>query len=395
MKHSIKFILGIILFSACAPAVAATQQISPTANNSPANTSISTQTATSTPRPSPTPNYPIYINTPVLNLLALTLDNIAEIRPLQSLTKDGSPPIFKIAASGPRKPPWAFSADLSLMAFVEGHNFSIIGINGNGKPAQSILATGKESWSDGAFLKDNKFLVIGQGNLTIFDLESNSEIKKAELYCCLDKKIFVLPDGERALIPSRTGLDLYNLATLKRIQGYDAPGNSTMVWDVSADGKLLAAAGERNPSVFIFDVERPFVLHTLTIERFVAVNLKFFPDGKQIVLTDELGAYKLMQFWDTETGKKAREIQLTNEMLTVPADYPFRVASIAIHPSGKIFVLAISSNNPLLVFWETGADKPFLILNATSFGVPSFNYATKTDFMEFIDESRLLIIDKI
>lgn len=34
-------------------------------------------------------------------------------------------------------------------------------------------------------------------------------------------------------------------------------------------------------------------------------------------------------------------------------------------------------------------------MDVTSGGISSFNYATKTDVLEFIDESRLLVIDSI
>lgn len=397
MKHLLTLLLvTVTLLSSCTPADTQSTLSSPTLTNSPTVTTTPTQVPTNTPRPTAAPNYPISIQTPISDLQPITKDNAANIQPLSMLTQKGSQPIFKIAASGPRQPPWAFSTDMSYVAFVQPNTVAITDIAGGGKSTQTLNLTGKVyPWSDAAFLKDNKMLVLGQGNLFLFDLTSRSEIKKADLYCCLDKYLFVMPDGKRALVPSRTGLDLYDVEKLERIQGYDAPGNSSMVWDVSPDGKLLATAGERNPIVFVFDVERAVVLHTLTVERFTAVNVKFFPDGKQLVLTDELGLFKLVQFWDMETGRKTREIQLTTEMLSLPADTQFRVASLAIAPSGEFFAMAISSPEPLLVFWETNADEPFAVMNVKSKGIPSFNYATKTDFMEFIDESRLLLIDTI
>ena len=396
MKKTLMLLLvAITLLSACAPATAV-QPTVPAPTSSPTVTITPTQLPTNTPRPTSTPNYPITIQTPISNIQPITKENVVDIRPLFRLMPEGSQSIFKIAGSGPRHPLWVFSADMSHVAFVQPNTVSFTDIAGTGKSIQSLRLTGQtRPWSDGAFLKDNKFLALGQGSLSLFDLASGNELKKTDLYCCLNKKLFLMPDGERALVPSRTGLDLYDLVKLKRIQGYDAPGNSSMVWDASPDGKLLATAGERNPIVFIFDVEKAVVLRTLTVERFPAVNVKFFPDGKQLMLTDELGAFKLVQFWDMETGKKTREIQLTDEMLSLPANTPFRVASVVIHPSGKFFVMAISSSSPLLVFWETNADKPFAVMDMKSKGIPSFNYATKTDFMEFIDESRLLIIDKI
>jgi hypothetical protein len=68
---------------------------------------------------------------------------------------------------------------------------------------------------------------------------------------------------------------------------------------------------------------------------------------------------------------------------------------VAVHPSGEFFVMAISSSKPLLVFWEADADQPFAVMDVASKGISSFNYATKTDVLEFMDESRLLVIDSI
>jgi WD40 repeat protein len=271
---------------------------------------------------------------------------------------------------------------------------TITDIAGTGKSTQTLRLTADRPWSDGAFLKNNQFLVIGQGSLSLFDLSSGRELKKVDLYCCLNKQIYLLPDGERALIPSRTGMDMYDLAKLERIQGYDAPGNSSMVADVSPDGRLLALAGERNKSVFVFDVERAVVQQTLKVERFVAVNVKFLGND-QVMLTDELSDFNLLQVWDMETGKKAREIQLTDEMFGLPAKERFRIASVAVHPSGEFFVMAISSSKPLLVFWAADADQPFAVIDTTEQGIPSFNYATKTDVLEFMDESRLLVVDTL
>jgi hypothetical protein len=391
MKYQLAlFLSAAALLCACAPAATARPAV-------PVPTSSPTAASTRTPRPSPTPDYPISILTPIPNLSPIAGENAPEIQPLFKLAQEGAGPVFRLAAAGPRQPPWIFSPDLNRMAFVQKDNVKVTDISGTGQyPARQLRMTGNDyPWSDAAFLKDNQLLVLGRGTLSLFDLASGDEIEKIELYCCVDKRIQLLPDGERALIPSRTGLDLYSLDNLERIHGFDAPGNSSMVWDVSPDGRLLAAAGERNPSVFIFDVDRAVVLHTLRVERFTAVNVKFFPDGKQLVLTDELGAFKLLQFWDMETGAKSREIELTGEMLGLPADAPIRVASLAVHPSGAFFVMAISSTAPLLVFWETDAGEPFAIVNTESDGIPSFNYSTKTDILKFIDDTRLLVIDTI
>ncbi len=397
MKHALPLLLiAITLLSACAPAATPQPTLPPPTHTATATAVPPTLTPTNTPRPTPTPNYPLPLQTPISVLQPITKDNVTALRPVSKLIVSGLPQssTFQIASAGPRHPLWTFSSDLGRAALVQPGYVAILDVAGTGKSTQTLNLNDDRPWSDGAFLKDNQFLVIGQGSLSLFDLSSGGELKKIDLYCCLNKRVYLLPDGERALIPSRTGMDMYDLAKLERIQGYDAPGNSSMVANVSPDGRLLALAGERNRSVFVFDVERAAVLHTLKVERFVAVNVKFL-GSDQLILTDELSDFNLLQFWDMETGQKAREIQLTDEMFGLPAKERFRVASVAVHPSGEFFVMAISSSKPLLVFWAADADQPFAVIDTTEQGIPSFNYATKTDVLEFMDESRLLVVDTL
>jgi WD40 repeat protein len=397
MKYVLPLLLiAITLLSACAPAATPQPTLPPPTHTATATAIPPTLTPTSTPRPTATPNYPLPLQTPISVLQPITTDNVTALRPVSRLIVSGLPQssTFQIASSGPRHPLWTFSSDQNRTAYIQPGYVALLDVAGTGKSTQTLNLNDDRPWSDGAFLKNNQFLVIGQGSLSLFDLSSGRELKKIDLYCCLDKRVYLLPDGERALAPSRTGMDLYEVEKLKRIQGYDAPGNSSMVADVSLDGSLLALAGERNRSVFVFDVERAVVLHTLKVERFVAVNVKFL-GSDQLILTDELSDFNLLQFWDMETGKKAREIQLTDEMFGLPAKERFRVASVAVHPSGEFFVMAISSSKPLLAFWAADADQPFAVMDVASKGISSFNYATKTDVLEFMDESRLLVIDSI
>ena len=397
MKRALSLLLFVVvLLAACAPAAAPQPTLPPPTETATATAVPPTATPTQTPRPTATPNYPLPIQTPISVLQPITKDNVADLRPVSKLTASGlsQQSAFRISSAGPRHPLWTFSSDLSRAAFVQPDYVAILDAAGTGKSMQTLRLNDDRPWSDAAFLKDNRLLVIGQGSLSLFDLSSGRELKKVDLYCCLDKRIYLLPDGERTLVPSRTGMDLYAVENLKRIQGYDAPGNSSMVADVSPDGKWLALAGERNKSVFIFDVERAVVQSTLKVERFVAVNVKFLGND-QVVLTDELGDFNLLQFWDVTTGKKIREIQLTDEMMGLPAKERFRVESIAVHPSGGFFVMAISSSKPLLVFWAADADQPFAVIDTSRQGIQSFNYATKTDVLEFMDESRLFVVDSL
>jgi len=396
MKHALPLLLFVVvLLSACAPAATSQPTLLP-ADTATTTAIPPSATPTHTPRPTGTPNYPLPIQTPISVLQPITKDNVMSLRPVSQLTASGlsQQATFRISSLGPRHPLWTYSIDLSRAAYIQPSYVAILDVAGTGKSTQTLNLTAERPWSDGAFLKDNKFLVIGQGSLSLFDLSSGQELKQVDLYCCLDKRLYLLPDGERALVPTRTGMDLYTVDKLERIQGYDAPGNSSLVADVSPDGKWLALAGERNKSVFVFDVERAVVQATLKVERFVAVNVKFLGND-QVILTDELGDFSLLQFWDAATGKKIREIQLTDEMMGLPAKERFRVESIAVHPSGGFFVMAISSSKPLLVFWAADADQPFAVIDTTQQGIQSFNYATKTDVLEFMDESRLFVVDSL
>jgi len=396
MKHALPLLLFVVvLLSACAPAATSQPTLLP-ADTATTTAIPPSATPTHTPRPTGTPNYPLPIQTPISVLQPITKDNVMSLRPVSQLTASGlsQQATFRISSLGPRHPLWTYSIDLSRAAYIQPSYVAILDVAGTGKSTQTLNLTAERPWSDGAFLKDNKFLVIGQGSLSLFDLSSGQELKQVDLYCCLDKRLYLLPDGERALVPTRTGMDLYTVDKLERIQGYDAPGNSSLVADVSPDGKWLALAGERSKSVFVFDVERAVVQATLKVERFVAVNVKFLGND-QVILTDELGDFSLLQFWDAATGKKIREIQLTDEMMGLPAKERFRVESIAVHPSGGFFVMAISSSKPLLVFWAADADQPFAVIDTTQQGIQSFNYATKTDVLEFMDESRLFVVDSL
>ncbi len=397
MKRALSLLLFVVvLLAACAPAAAPQPTLPPPTETATATAIPPTATPTHTPRPTATPNYPLPIQTPISVLQPITKDNVADLRPVSKLSASGlsQQSAFRISSAGPRHPLWTFSSDLSRAAYIQPDYVAILDAAGTGKSMQTLRLNDDRPWSDAAFLKDNRLLVIGQGSLSLFDLSSGRELKKVDLYCCLDKRLYLLPDGERALVPSRTGMDLYAVENLKRIQGYDAPGNSSMVADVSPDGKWLALAGERNKSVFVFDVERAVVQSTLKVERFVAVNVKFLGND-QVILTDELGDFNLLQFWDVTTGKKLREVQLTDEMFGLSADEHFRVASVAVHPSGGFFVMAISSSKPLLVFWAADADQPFAVIDTSKHGIQSFNYATKTDVLEFMDESRLFVVDSL
>lgn len=397
MKHALSLLLFVVvLLSACAPAATPQPTLPPPTETATATAVPSTATPTRTPRPTATPNYPLPLQTPIAGLQPITKGNVADLRPVSKLIVDGLPQssTFQISSWGPRHPLWIFSSDQSRVALVQPDYAAILDAAGTGKSMQTLRLNDDRPWSDGAFLKDNQFLVIGQGSLSLFDLSSGEELKKIDLYCCLDKRLYLLPDGERALVPSRTGMDLYAVENLKRIQGYDAPGNRSMVADVSPDGKWLALAGERNKSVFVFDVERAVVQSTLKVERFVAVNVKFLGND-QVILTDELGDFNLLQFWDVATGKKLREVQLTEEMFGLSADEHFRVASVAVHPSGEFFVMALASSKPLLVFWAADADQPFAVIDAADQDIRSFNFATKTDALEFMDASRLLVVNSL
>lgn len=82
-------------------------------------------------------------------------------------------------------------------------------------------------------------------------------------------------------------------------------------------------------------------------------------------------------------------------MFGLSADEHFRVASVAVHPSGEFFVMALASSKPLLVFWAADADQPFAVIDAADQDIRSFNFATKTDALEFMDASRLLVVNSL
>ena len=51
--------------------------------------------------------------------------------------------------------------------------------------------------------------------------------------------------------------------------------------------------------------------------------------------------------------------------------------------------------NTLLVFWAADADQPFAVIDTSKQGIQSSNYATKTDVLEFMDESRLFVVNSL
>jgi WD40 repeat protein len=198
---------------------------------------------------------------------------------------------------------------------------------------QRAQLTPREGWTaDFSFSPDSKTLLIGGPNsghgLQLWETATGKRIEPFPGHRSGISSIAFAPDGRTVATSSSLRGDpvirLWNPDTgelRKELLGPDSRGISTLMF--SPDGKTLAAAewiSNATSRVWIWDVARGRIRHTLTKHEAPCSGLAFSPNGKHLASGDCYYNRDGMYFgrlciWDTQAGKLENEIRDTKGMI--------------------------------------------------------------------------------
>jgi WD40 repeat protein len=226
--------------------------------------------------------------------------------------------------------------------------------------------------------EDRLLFVVASDGFRIYDLAEGKITKSLSLRGGFrDDLLFaVLEDGKTGLLPTTTGVDRYNLIKLQREVSYTAPGRKPMAWVESPDGSLLAIGGEKNQTIFVFDVVTARTVHTLAVTKFVPLHIAISPDSNWLVTNGTwTGGRKILQIWDLQSGALHQEFELTGEMFSQPGGY-FNIEMLIFSPDSSYFIVGLTGNQPGIYLWRPDGSKPFAFSR------------TPSKSLQFLDEQR-------
>jgi WD40 repeat protein len=224
-------------------------------------------------------------------------------------------------------------------------------------------------WSGAVLSLDGKLLLANTpaGFISV-DVSTGLPVgKPSKPPAGLYSKNEISADGTRVLSVTTTGVVLWEPATGKTIAKLDRrmPYDSS-VGGLSADSKLIAVGGAREDqkkdspvTALVWDVEKKEKRAEVTVLQNQSANVALSPDGLRLAtwgthfeqnpapggrvdLAKDFA--RIVQFWDTTTGKETSRIRLDG----------FGMLVVLFVPDGKSVALGSSSGSVLLVDPQTG-----------------------------------------
>jgi WD40 repeat protein len=168
--------------------------------------------------------------------------------------------------------------------------------------------------------------------------------------------LVVSADGRQIVVGDSAGkIGVWTPGTAKVQRTLESKLPAVIGLAISADGKLLAAAGpEGDPRIEVWDLASGKLLHTLGGMVSSANSLMFQPGGAVLAAVEG----RAVRLWDARSGEMQREIKPSQQQIS------FTVGAFS--PDGSM--VAVGSAGGDLSFFDAGSGKP--IASLRSGGVP-------------------------
>ncbi|HKR59134.1 MAG TPA: WD40 repeat domain-containing protein [Pyrinomonadaceae bacterium] len=196
-----------------------------------------------------------------------------------------------------------------------------------------VVQTGHDNAVNGiAFSPDAKLMATAGGERTIklWDVATATELRSLVGHHDAVFAVAFSPNGKMIASGSYDGtVKMWDVATGDELRSLDAHAMGVYAVAFSPDGKTIASGGaedsryEELHAIKLWDSTSGALLRSVERESEVR-SLSFSPNGKMIV-SDESGSNAIV-WWDTNTGKKARELRSSLAELD----------AVALSPDGKL-----------------------------------------------------------
>jgi WD40 repeat protein len=211
-----------------------------------------------------------------------------------------------------------------------------------------------------AFAPDGKFLAAGdrEGMVRVWDVASGKEVHAFggdAPVDSVDSMVFA-SDGKSLVVHTQTGQfhaarvwDVAGGKPLRTLQlrGRFHDGVRSVVF--APDGKSLAAGGDRDAMVHLWDAASGKQIQAFEGHKFNVYSLDFAPDGKSLATGDRLDTVRL---WDVGSGKQiqAFEVRGMHSVVFAPDGKSLAYGTL----QGKIHLWDVANGKQLHVFEQKG-----------------------------------------
>jgi hypothetical protein len=145
-------------------------------------------------------------------------------------------------------------------------------------------------------------------------------------------------------------VEIWDVKESRLVSKLPLPGVGDISVAFAPDGQTLAAAGDGNPAVHLFDLKQRELRQTLPGHKDKIWSMAFSPDGKLLATGSGDVTIKL---WATEEGRVLATLRGHNE----------GVVAMAFTPNGETLV----SGSSELIFWNAKTFKPIESLNEKAY----------------------------
>ncbi|MBI3823500.1 MAG: WD40 repeat domain-containing protein [Planctomycetes bacterium] len=216
-----------------------------------------------------------------------------------------------------------------------------------------ILKGHQNSPTGFAFSPDNKTLASTghDGSTRLWNVETGAEQLSFAPTPFANSDVFFTPDGKKLIIgcAQEALIRIYDIAARKQVKSIIANKGGVLGLSLSADGKLLAAAGRDN-TVRFFDVETTADLGQTPGHHESISHVALAPDGKTVAWT----GYYDSRFRLARIDGFPKAIQL--KVISPQIGHDAGITSVRFSPDGK--KILSTAGNYGAILWDELAVKP-------------------------------------